>query len=74
MCGAELASLPQKYPSVKSDAAPFFCLDLTYCHTLLIHGFKLPPTGQVGLLQRGGRGGARVMAVGWAVGLGTVVA
>ncbi len=40
------------FPSVKADAAPFLCLDLTYCHALLEQGFRLDPAAKVTLIKQ----------------------
>eukprot|EP00798_Chlamydomonas_sp_ICE-L_P015737 gene15739-21859_t len=40
------------FPNVKSDQADFFCLDLSFCHTLLTKGFKLPPTSPITLVKQ----------------------
>jgi apyrase len=44
--------VPSQFPNVKPDAAPFFCLDLTYCHSLLVEGFKLPESSKITLVKQ----------------------
>jgi hypothetical protein len=41
---------------VKPDAAPFFCLDLSFCHQLLTTGFKLNPTQHIKLVSKWAQG------------------
>ncbi len=35
-----------------ADQAPYLCLDLTFQHTLLTRGFKIPDSTKVSLVKR----------------------
>jgi len=37
---------------IGSDQAPYLCLDLTFQHTLLTEGFKIPDSTKVSLVKR----------------------
>lgn len=37
---------------VPADQAPYLCLDLTFQHTLLTKGFKIPDSTKVSLVKR----------------------
>jgi len=37
---------------VGADQAPYLCLDLTFQHTLLTAGFKIPDSSKVSLVKR----------------------
>jgi apyrase len=40
------------FQQVGSDQAPYLCLDLTFQHTLLTAGFKIPESTKVSLVKR----------------------
>lgn len=63
----DTSSLLKLHPSVKPDQAPFFCLDLSYCHQLLTAGFKLPPSAPITLVKQVEYNGQNIEAS-WAVG------
>lgn len=52
VCGKNLEDITKLYPAVKSDAAPYFCLDLSFCHTLLTKGFKVPADQKITLVKQ----------------------
>lgn len=37
---------------IGEELRPFFCLDLSYAHTLLTRGFKIPEDAQITLVKR----------------------
>lgn len=44
---------PHNFPSqMAEELRPFFCLDLSYAHTLLTRGFKIPEDAQITLVKR----------------------
>lgn len=51
-CSTPVAGLGAAFPKVNSDQAPYLCLDLTFQHTLLTKGFKIPEATKVSLVKR----------------------
>lgn len=51
-------------PQVQEAHRPFFCLDLSYAHTLLTKGFKIPESTTITLVKKVGRERRRNL-VGW---------
>lgn len=43
---------PPACAQVQEAHRPFFCLDLSYAHTLLTHGFKIPESTTITLVKR----------------------
>lgn len=39
-------------PQVQDVHRPFFCLDLSYAHTLLTKGFKIPDDASITLVKK----------------------
>lgn len=51
-CSTALDQLAAVFPAVAEELRPFFCLDLTYTHTLLTKGFKIPDDTSIRLVKR----------------------
>lgn len=51
-CSLDVVSLEVNYPKVPDTQRPFFCLDLTYAHTLLTQGFKIPEGMEVTIVKQ----------------------
>lgn len=51
-CSTPIVGLAALFPKVGSDQAPYLCLDLTFQHTLLTAGFKIPESTKVSLVKR----------------------
>eukprot|EP00850_Spirogloea_muscicola_P009478 SM000053S17435 [mRNA] locus=s53:363203:366038:- [translate_table: standard] len=51
-CALSLTAIPDKYPTVKPDDAPFLCLDVVYQYTLLTAGFDVKPEEEVTLVKK----------------------
>ena len=69
-CSTKLSTtsaVTSAYPSVKADAAPFFCADLTYCHVLLTEGFSLKASAKITLVKQVEYNGQNIEAA-WPLG------
>ncbi|KAK2077283.1 hypothetical protein QBZ16_004917 [Prototheca wickerhamii] len=51
-CSTKLADMPTKFPKVLEEAYPYFCMDLTYVHTLLLEGFRVPETTDITIVKK----------------------
>ncbi|KAI7844404.1 hypothetical protein COHA_001998 [Chlorella ohadii] len=51
-CSTGLEELGAAFPKMADELRPFFCLDLSYAHTLLTKGFKIPDDAQITLVKR----------------------
>ena len=51
-CALHVSAVEEAFPRVVDDHRPFFCLDLTYAHTLLTHGFKIPEEKEVTIVKK----------------------
>jgi hypothetical protein len=51
VCGKPTAELAKQY-SLQEAHAPFFCLDLSFCHTVLAQGFDLPEAAPLTLVKQ----------------------
>lgn len=51
-CELDVESIRETYPRIQDDHTPYFCLDLTYAHTLLTKGFKIPEEREVTLVKK----------------------
>eukprot|EP00891_Asterochloris_glomerata_P009175 jgi/Astpho2/9175/fgenesh1_pm.00137_%23_2_t len=51
-CKASLKELKALFPDASDEQAPFMCLDLSFCHTLLTQGFKVASDTDVTLVKR----------------------
>lgn len=56
-----------RYASVKPDQAPYLCLDLSYCYTLLTQGLKIPESAAIMLVKQVEYNGQRIEAA-WPLG------
>jgi apyrase len=52
VCGRSTSELTTAYSGLAQAAAPYFCLDLSFCHTVLTQGFDLPDTGRLTLVKQ----------------------
>lgn len=66
-CAAGLEEIAMIFPKVHEDIRPFFCMDLSYVHTLLIKGFKVPDETQVTLVKKVEYNGEHIEAA-WPLG------
>lgn len=67
VCGSPLDKVKQLYPSVTAEHHPYFCLDLTYCNTLLTKAFKLSEDLKVTLVKQVKYNGQNIEAA-WPLG------
>ena len=37
---------------VEAEQRPFLCMDLSFCHTLLSQGFKVPDDAEITIVKR----------------------
>ena len=51
-CPLRMDELKNVFPRVVETHRPYFCLDLTYAHTLLVNGFKIPNHKEIVLVKR----------------------
>lgn len=51
-CATGLEEFGDAFPTVQEEGRPFFCLDLSYAHTLLTKGFKIPDETTVTLVKK----------------------
>lgn len=58
-----MAALAKAYPHVQESLLPFFCLDLSYVHTLLTDGFDIPDGTKVTLVKKVGGVGAGALLI-----------
>ena len=52
VCDLDLKSVQSKYDRVQEEHSPYFCLDLTYAHTLLTGGFNIPDEQEIVLVKQ----------------------
>jgi hypothetical protein len=55
-CGKDVTELSKSFAGLQAAHAPYFCLDLSFCHTVLTQGFDLSETAPITLVKqvRGG--------------------
>lgn len=51
-CDLHVDHVETQFPRVQEPHRPYFCLDLTYAHTILTHGFKIAEEKEVTLVKR----------------------
>ena len=68
-CELDVEDVRKTYPRIQDDNSPYFCLDLTYAHTLLTRGFKIPEEKEVTLVKKVKYKGDNVEAS-WPLGAG----
>lgn len=66
-CSTDLADMEKTFPKMVEELRPFSCLDLSYAHTLLTKGFKIPDDAQIQLVKRVEYNGEEVEAA-WPLG------
>ena len=66
-CGKNLDDIARLYPRVVADQAPYFCLDLSFCHTVLTRGFNIHESERIKLVKRVSYNGQAVEAA-WPLG------
>lgn len=47
-----VSEVGMQFPGIEEAHAPYFCMDLMYCHTLLEQGFSLKPSSDLNLVKR----------------------
>lgn len=68
-CELDVDSVESKYGRIQKEHSPYFCLDLTYAHTLLTGGFNIPDEQEITLVKKVKYRGDYV-EVAWALGAG----
>jgi apyrase len=69
VCDLDVKSVKSRYSRVQEEHSPYFCLDLTYAHTLLTGGFNIPDEQDITLVKKVKYKGDYV-EVAWALGAG----
>jgi hypothetical protein len=54
VCGKDVPELTKSYSHLQAAQAPFFCLDLSFCHTVLTQGFDLSEAAPITLVKQVG--------------------
>lgn len=52
VCGKDVAELSKSFSGLQAAHAPYFCLDLSFCHTVLTQGFDLSETAPITLVKQ----------------------
>ena len=52
VCDLDVQSVQSKYGRIPKEHSPYFCLDLTYAHTLLTGGFNIPDEQEIVLVKK----------------------
>ncbi len=52
VCGKDMDALKKDYVEVQQAHAPYFCLDLSFCYTMLTKGFKISEETKVTLVKQ----------------------
>ena len=68
-CDMDVHSVKKTYSRLQDEHSPYFCLDLTYAHTLLTGGFNIPEDKEITLVKKVKYKGEYV-EVAWALGAG----
>lgn len=53
-CGKDVSELSKSYAGLQAAHAPYFCLDLSFCHTVLTQGFDLSEATPITLVKQVG--------------------
>ncbi|KAL3145004.1 hypothetical protein ABBQ32_003506 [Trebouxia sp. C0010 RCD-2024] len=51
-CQLKASDMSTVFPDVDKKQAPFMCLDLSFCHSLITHGFKIAADSKITLVKR----------------------
>lgn len=51
-CDLDVKSVQSKFSRIQKEHSPYFCLDLTYAHTLLTGGFNIPEEQEITLVKK----------------------
>jgi apyrase len=51
-CQKPVKEISSIFPDVDDKQAPFMCLDLSFCHSLLTQGFRVPEDAEVTLVKK----------------------
>lgn len=52
VCGKDITELTKAFAGLQAAQAPYFCLDLSFCHTVLTQGFDLPEDAAITLVKQ----------------------
>lgn len=52
VCDLDVHSVKKSYSRIQEEHSPYFCLDLTYAHTLLTGGFNIPEEQEITLVKK----------------------
>ena len=52
VCKLDLESVKKNYPRVQQEHAQFFCMDLSYCYSVLVRGFKIPESSTMTMVKQ----------------------
>jgi apyrase len=66
VCGKDASDVAKKF-GLSEAHAPYFCLDLSFCHTVLTQGFDLPEGSALNLVKQVKYNGAPIEAA-WPLG------
>ena len=67
VCGKDVAALATAFPGVQPEQAPYFCLDLAFCHTMLTKGFQVSDSSAITLVKQIEYNGSNIEAA-WPLG------
>lgn len=51
-CRTPMQHLPTEFPSVEESQRPYMCMDLSFLHTLLTQGFKVPENAEITIVKK----------------------
>lgn len=54
VCGKDVSEITKSFSTLQASQAPYFCLDLSFCHTVLTQGFDLSETAPITLVKQVG--------------------
>lgn len=67
-CGRDVAELTKSFAGLQAAQAPYFCLDLSFCHTVLTQGFDLPESAGITLVKQVRYNGGEPIEAAWPLG------